>query len=1107
MPLVPLREEVPITQGRLRPLTPVEETGPPARVKARGVRGEVEVGTGPDLPIEELKWSAGGGFLPGSAEELLSVLLDPANLLTLGTAGTTAGLRQGLTMGPALKRGASWMAQGVPDIIKGVRGGAQGLLKGLSASEIEKRIPPAMATPIKAPPFSQITSPSQIALERATQMNLPFSTSVGTPMERTYPEYLRLKELIDKYKAQQDTAAQKFITRPPLDPTGRTKAPLTLPTGDIPTLVERSEKLLRQGPEWIEREMKRVPSVSTPPPVQAPLRQPYLPLGVRPEAPPTPRTPEGLLAGPPTPTRLSPMTGEVVGGGPPLFREGKEPPYHPYYEMIGGKEAVGKTKGVLREMGARTALDVERLKTDLKDATAYFIRQPLEKKYAFQQALDTGNLALIPPNELPYAARLEGVFKEWRGKLQKLGPEREIQWLENYFPHIWKDPDAVKAYLHKKAALSGSKRFMHERSVLSIQEGLENGLLPRYPNPVDATLAKIHEMSKFVGAHEAAKELFHAKVLRIFREGKEPPEWVPLNDAVFRLVAKKGEKAARYYAPPQVAGVFNNLLSPGLNQYATFRGYRQSANLLNQAQLGLSAFHAGFTTADVMVSRLALGLNKIANGDVMSGLKSITTTPIAPFTNPFTGNKLLKAALNPKINPELQPIVEALMAGGGRLKMDPFYQTALRRKLLDSYYESGTIQKIAGLLGPSAREKTGVGVEKVTKGVEKLFDTILEDLVPRQKLGVFSEMMKYELKRNPNMTHDELRTIAGKVSDSIDNRLGQLIYANKFWPKIAKDLGMASTRALGWNVGTILEVGGGSVDIIKGLAQVAMGKKPELSYRAAYTIALPIIAGSLGILTDTLMTGDFQSGDWRNYYFPRSGYKDGYGKDIRVSLPTYVKDVYSYGHDVPDSLIATVSHKLHPLVTGGVELATNKDFFNTEITHPADSLGQKAWDYLSWAGKFITPYGIKGYQEMAKKEEPLSRKVLPFIGVFPASTSVGRSSAELLASKLVRRKYGVRSKEEAERYQEFSTLMARKGRGVDVSEEAVSLMRDKRITPNQYKRLLSERKEDFLLNMVKAMSAQRGSGKDIRAVWEKGTEEERRKIAPFLIKSERREGR
>lgn len=49
--------------------------------------------------------------------------------------------------------------------------------------------------------------------------------------------------------------------------------------------------------------------------------------------------------------------------------------------------------------------------------------------------------------------------------------------------------------------------------------------------------------------------------------------------------------------------------------------------------------------------------------------------------------------------------------------------------------------------------------------------------------------------------------------DSIDNRFGQLVYDNLFWNKSAKDIGMVMTRSLGWNLGTVREIGGGLKDL------------------------------------------------------------------------------------------------------------------------------------------------------------------------------------------------------------------------------------------------------------------------------------------------------
>jgi hypothetical protein len=103
---------------------------------------------------------------------------------------------------------------------------------------------------------------------------------------------------------------------------------------------------------------------------------------------------------------------------------------------------------------------------------------------------------------------------------------------------------------------------------------------------------------------------------------------------------------------------------------------------------------------------------------------------------------------------------------------------------------------------------------------EQAMRPILEYVVPRQKLGVFANMARFELERlGPNATSDQVRDALAKAWDSVDNRMGQLVYDKLFWNKTAKDLAMLSIRSVGWNTGTIREIVGGAADTAKWLAQ------------------------------------------------------------------------------------------------------------------------------------------------------------------------------------------------------------------------------------------------------------------------------------------------
>ena len=78
---------------------------------------------------------------------------------------------------------------------------------------------------------------------------------------------------------------------------------------------------------------------------------------------------------------------------------------------------------------------------------------------------------------------------------------------------------------------------------------------------------------------------------------------------------------------------------PSRERAIAFDAYRGFGNMLNQAQLGLSAFHVAFTSLDAIVSKTALGLEYlhqgVTTGDMGAvaawGLKHLAASPTAPL--------------------------------------------------------------------------------------------------------------------------------------------------------------------------------------------------------------------------------------------------------------------------------------------------------------------------------------------------------------------------------------------------------------------------------------------------------------------------------------------
>jgi hypothetical protein len=146
----------------------------------------------------------------------------------------------------------------------------------------------------------------------------------------------------------------------------------------------------------------------------------------------------------------------------------------------------------------------------------------------------------------------------------------------------------------------------------------------------------------------------------------------------------------------------------------------QAANIMNQFQLGFSAFHLGFTSVDAAVSKFALGLYQIAHGNPVSGLTSIAQTPAAPFLGIVKGDKMLREYYTPGSQGEkLATLVDAMVQAGGRARMDTFYQTGVTKAMKEAFRAG---HYVGGLLrAPFAL-------------AEQTAKPIMEWIVPRQKI-------------------------------------------------------------------------------------------------------------------------------------------------------------------------------------------------------------------------------------------------------------------------------------------------------------------------------------------------------------------------------------
>jgi hypothetical protein len=675
----------------------------------------------------------------------------------------------------------------------------------------------------------------------------------------------------------------------------------------------------------------------------------------------------------------------------------------------------------------------------LAKASAYFgsktEEQNLPVLYALDEGTKTGNPAV---DAMIQQFREMNVTR--RDRIRDMPNSQFKNFLLDYLPHIFHPDDVAAAQQYFQRKIEGSTAFLKHRTIPSLRDALAwtkpDGTKLRLVsyNPADLYQIRWHQMDAHYAAQKIATEMQEAELAKPFDKPTDAPlGWVPVENKIGQIthqqelmpdedpklvqadliqnpdgssLMKVGnkwvkQKTARLYAPAEVAQILNNYLSPGLRDQNWYKIISGAANTLNQAQLGFSAFHAGFTTFEAMTSKLALGLEKAHEGRFIEAAGDATQalTGVAAVTNFLRGDKLMKEWLRPgSQGDEMAKLLDVAMQGGMRAKMDARYT--------DEWVKAFMGHLRQGNYGRAALRAPFAAVEAASR-------PILNYLVPRQKLGIYMDLAKNEMRKlGPNASQDDVRAAMQSAWKSVDNRMGQVVYDNYHFNKTAKDAAMIAFRSVGWNLGTYEELGGGALDAAKYLKNAATGQKPQFSHRMAYSIALPALSAFYGGLMTYLATGD-RPKDWKDYFYPRTGGMDNQGNPTRNALPTYMKDVFGFEHQPGQ----TLTNKANPLWAIVGDLIHNKDYYGTEIAHSDDNWPQRELERGLYIAKSMEPFGFQGAFKRAGEGATPAQILAPFVGLTPAPNWVNQTAAQQKAEEIEEnnRKSGSRTQAETDK--------------------------------------------------------------------------------------------
>ena len=554
-----------------------------------------------------------------------------------------------------------------------------------------------------------------------------------------------------------------------------------------------------------------------------------------------------------------------------------------------------------------------------------------------------------------------------------------------------------------------------------------------------------------------------------------------------------------WYAPEPAAVVLNNHLTPGLrSRSGLFRAALGVNNVMNQAQLGMSAFHLTNTAIDAVTSQYALAIQQASQGRPVRCCQSLLKTTIAPIANVVQGGRLINEWYKPGGGGgEIASIMEGLTIAGGRVKMDRAFQTTYRRQFMGAMRQGNIIGGVLRL--PLA-------------AIETASWPIMEFVVPRMKMGVFMQLARSELERmGPNARREDVRARLAAAWDVVDDRLGEVVYDNLFWNRWAKDIAMITARSVGWNWGTWRVIFGGAVDLgaqtargarrLVGKGKVADNSREGLTFRASYLIGFTTMTAAIGAITHMLLTGE-QPETVEDYFFPRTGELDDNGKPRRVTLPTYMKDVFHLWADP----IGTVANKASPLLDLTTDMLSNRDFFGTEIRNTDEPVVQQLIDLAKHVGsQGFTPFGITGLRRARDQGLPLQEQLLPFVGLVPpARKSISSPTERFLLSVLRAKGSGqARTRVQSDRARLRSRITGRMRaqlRGIprggptagELSGQGIS---EGTLTPQDLTRAVQNAGRSPLVGLFERVSLD-----DAIKAFELADPDERRILQPLLIK-------
>lgn len=801
------------------------------------------------------------------------------------------------------------------------------------------------------------------------------------------------------------------------------------------------------------------------------------------------------------------------------------------FAETGDPNAIGdarKTGIILDEITAKMDRRKKQLEAALKETRELVSKLPEPQQLELIKRIDEGT----PLKPGPFKDAFDAIAKMDADRTQEskdwFAAHGQEHWanyqnfIKNIVPHYFEDQTQatkiVDDYIRERKQMSGGTGFLKHREGVTMREIIDFAkskgidLKPKHTNVIDSIMDRWMQQERYFGAHEMIQRMVENGTGHWENADYQPKSNEKMVNNIIGNRTVEGPDGNRhkqfFFASEPSARIVNNYLSSGLRQtHKWIENYFQAANVLNATQLGLSAFHSVFVSVEGMVSSFALGIQKVLSGD-KSGLKDIATAPFSTIPDFKLGNDIRKTMLDPTHGSELhRQIVDEMVKGGFRDGVDPFYHDNQIRAFMDAFRQHK-------VFGTALRAPLAL-IELVAK-------PIMEHFVPKIKAAAIYKLASMHLKQAPKMTAMQLRQALQEDVRSGNNRMGLMTYDNLHLHKTVKDLLIGMTRSLGWNWGDISEILGGVADWArfgKNAAKYGIGKIrggggdggdddgefapggkqfPRVTNRMVYILALPLLLGIFGAILSAMLGTTPQK--LKDYFFVKTKETDDHGNPVRLVLPSYMRDVFSWSKHPLNSVV----NKLHPLLSMIGQMLQNRDFFGVEIRHSGDPVMKQILQELRYVGAEFVPFTGRNIQKLSGSNVSTPLKIATGIGLAQiASPSAGKSDAQSLADDLIREQLPTkaRTQEQADHSALVGQItgLMRNGKGQELLQKSLA---SGKITQRDADRIIKQSS----LTQLQA-SVQRLGLDDAEKVDRLASPEEQRQLRPMIAAKATRAGR